>query len=526
MIKYEYKKDWVLYFGLVIAFIGFFVFFTVAHPLYIYDTDDWTYISFSRHAWPTIGAWNPTRILPETLMPLTAEIGIRFIMPFTGDYIGSMAIAFAIVLSIAIVTYINGYAKVLKKQFKLNEMEQLLLLAFLIFYHFFPFHEGRSNNQYMFYGGANVTCVFYYLIPGLINAAMVMYLMTHEELNWMSKDHLIKKGFIVLLLYLCINSNMFQNIILISYIGTKLLISFFRIVCHRKKEYKGKSAYGFKNAIKVYIKDNIFRLSVLFCWMVSAIIETTGGRATGISENRSFVQEIGNAIIVLIQTITGLRKYYLMSVFLVGLVALLVYGISKRYKKNTIEKIEDINDSNMDNVFISALGEELICLILTCIYLPLLGAATYSSYLWRSTVRFDWMFWVMLMVITCLTYIIKKIPYTMLGMPILVYALICESVVDGRTYADHKIIQGMRNETIKELDENIIRQVKEAEAIGFDSVQVLVPVHYSDEWPVNVYYGGERISLTLFLHGITNELMEIKLVPDQSINDEFYIPKG
>lgn len=92
-------------FTMIIIGVSLLCFFIKIHPLYIYDTDDWTYISYSRPAWPTVKQWNPTKILPEILMPLSAELGVRFIYPFTGDYIGSMAVTFGIVL----VVFIMGY---------------------------------------------------------------------------------------------------------------------------------------------------------------------------------------------------------------------------------------------------------------------------------------------------------------------------------------------------------------------------------------------------------------------------------
>lgn len=87
------------------SFLIVLLFFTVVHPLYIYDMDDWTYVIQTRKEIPLWKNWNPTRVLPETLMPLTAEIGIRLFMSFDGDYILSMGIAFAIVLSVCYFVY-------------------------------------------------------------------------------------------------------------------------------------------------------------------------------------------------------------------------------------------------------------------------------------------------------------------------------------------------------------------------------------------------------------------------------------
>lgn len=123
------------------------------HPLYIYDTDDWTYISYARHVVPELGRWNPTKILPETLLPLVAELGIWFIMPFTGDYIGSMACAFAIVISLAIVVYILCCGKVFKECYRADEKSILLLMTIVLLFYFLPFNVASTSNGYLLGGG-------------------------------------------------------------------------------------------------------------------------------------------------------------------------------------------------------------------------------------------------------------------------------------------------------------------------------------------------------------------------------------
>lgn len=102
----------------VVVFVGFFIFFTVVHPLYVYNTDDWYGILSQRRAIPIWNHWNPTRVLPETLMPLAAELGIRFFMPVSGDFIGSMAIAFAMVLSAFYSTYFMLFYYLSAQKFK------------------------------------------------------------------------------------------------------------------------------------------------------------------------------------------------------------------------------------------------------------------------------------------------------------------------------------------------------------------------------------------------------------------------
>lgn len=153
----EAQKDWKMKkirpIGIVTigAFFCLFAFFTVAHPLYIYDTDDWTYISSHRHALPMTHAWNPTKILPETLMPLAAEIGVRFIMPFSGDYIGAMAYAFAFFVAMFIVLYILAFGRVLKEKFSLDDKVISIMLVIFLLWHFLPFNVNGGGGRTVTY---------------------------------------------------------------------------------------------------------------------------------------------------------------------------------------------------------------------------------------------------------------------------------------------------------------------------------------------------------------------------------------
>ena len=89
------KRIWLLY-GAGI-FLYTFLFFAVLHPLTVFSADDWMYISYTRHAFPLLGAWNPAKVLPEIFMSLWGDLAAWVVYPLTGDYLGSMTVVFAAV---------------------------------------------------------------------------------------------------------------------------------------------------------------------------------------------------------------------------------------------------------------------------------------------------------------------------------------------------------------------------------------------------------------------------------------------
>lgn len=491
------KKYWTLFVVAAIVFSCFFIFFTVAHPLYIYDIDDWTYISYSRQAWPSTNNWNPTRIMPETIMPLVSEIAVNLIMPFTKDYIVSMAYIFSVVLSLVITFYLLSFVNVIKKHFNLDIKIIYILMIILALLHFLPFNVNTTGNTHLLYS-QNVTCYFYYILSALINAIIVMYFIMNQKLEFNKSQKLFCNGFIILAIYLSINSNLFQSIILISYVIMRLLVNLYSSVCAKD---------GGRYYLVNYIKNNIFEIVIFILWIFSALIELNGGRASSISSGKGLL--LKDSIRAFFQSIQNINMLFVYGNMIIILASLIIYALSHK--------------SDIDNVYIVLFIKISICLMFSVVYLVLLCSKTGAVYLKRADVMISWMYWLLMLVVISLAYIIKKLPHFTLFIPLILYILIFETAINGKTFAESNSA-GYNAQLVKELDNNIIAQVEEAEKAGKDNIDVLVPVYdSSDNWPIATY-GGERISDTLFRHGITRKKMVINLIPDYSINKKYNLP--
>ena len=84
-------------------------------PLIVFDGDDWTYIAASRSALPLIRAWNPSRILPELLMPLCGSFAAFVLCPILGDYLLSVTVSAALFVSAFILLYLISFYLLLRK---------------------------------------------------------------------------------------------------------------------------------------------------------------------------------------------------------------------------------------------------------------------------------------------------------------------------------------------------------------------------------------------------------------------------
>lgn len=459
--------SWIML-GIIIG-ICLFTFYTVAHPMYIYDTDDWTYIASSRHAWPSIKEWNPTKILPETLMPLTAEFGIRFIMPFTGDYIGSMAIAFALVTTGFIVIYALVFGRMLKELFGLHTGVSFLCIILFVLFHFLPFSVNNTGNTYLFCGGS-VNCTFNYILPGLLNAVFVMWLMFHEK-DKLNCDNKLKMGGLILNVYLCINSNMFHSIILASFAGMNILVW---IIRKMKKDLK---KWEIKTFLADLVRKNAFWLGILLVFCGSCLFEISGQRAAR-AQTSLLKLPIKETFQFFVQSVRAMNRLYLLSVIALLIVAVFVYLFKGRREQ-----------TDKDKTYISWLGKLTVCLIVTWIYLILLCAKVAPSYMAGNLVEFSWMFWFMLIGFMSFAYILVKIPYAQYLLPLCLYVMVFETIIDGKVYAENNVPQ-FKPSIVKELDENIISQMISADEAGLTDVYVYIPVHSSREWPMNTSYGG------------------------------------
>ena len=219
------KKNLQISIFLLIIFIFFFVFFYKIHPITIFDTDDWLYTYASRRAIPLINEWNPTRILPEILMPLVSSLSSMTLFPLVGNYVVSLTIMHSIVVSLCITAYTYCFIKLIEKIFKTNNYLSICISIIFLMLHFLIFRSQYDNNEYMFLA-TNACCYYYYIIPALLNCFIVMYFLANDSFN--KSNNILKKSLIILLCYLAIFSNLFQSIILAAFSFSLLVFEFIK----------------------------------------------------------------------------------------------------------------------------------------------------------------------------------------------------------------------------------------------------------------------------------------------------------
>lgn len=267
------KHSEKIYFIVLLVFL--FAFFYIAHPLIIYDSDDWSYIYLNRNAIPLPFSWNPSKVLPETLMPLSAFLGAYLIYPIMGDYIYSLALLFAIVfISILMVYFWYAYKLIIKKT-GVSKSVALWLLTIFVILHFLAYRSSiLSSDEYVLYS-MNVTCIFNYTIPAILNLILVFYIEVNDGIKDVKEYGIYKSTILLFFIYLAIFSGMFGSQGIAIYSTFNLIYALIKYLKDKKD-------------IKKVLYENLTHFVIVAMWLIMALNESTGTRAASVEGTMSF----------------------------------------------------------------------------------------------------------------------------------------------------------------------------------------------------------------------------------------------
>ena len=563
MSKFKKSVFWIC------IFIGLFVFFSYVHPVYLFDTDDWNNISARRFGLPLWGWWNPSKVLPEVLMSYAGDFGVWFIKPFVGNYIISLMIACALVYSFIITLYFYGMSAVTEVKLGLKGAKNYVLTLLMVLLHFLVFKKQSEGNAHFFYA-TNLTCIFNYVIPALLCATLVMYLIRTD----IKKLNVLQRGFLVLATYLCVFSNLFDSVILVSYAGVCLLKALFAEIRQNDRPLtKGSASKSTERLSELdvtlsatqaskklsscsnsnFVINQSYYLLVLVLFLIQCIFELSGGRA---ADMRTGVQ-LGvtvQAYLSWLRRLNGLCV--LMAAGLVAFFVCYCIFLARRSKGMTVRaagvsfeekesaapevKTQDIQQEEITKDEIrktepktleakakdSCTSEirnllliSISCFALTSLALIALCSVVASSYIARTDVFISALFYIFLMLMLMAAYLLRKLPGLFLVVPLVCFVTLTIVTNGLRIFAESNM-KNLPSREVLAIDRDLVRQVVEADAAGAEEVDLHVPKWDSeDNWP-HAIYAGKHMANTLYRHGITNKLMTITFVPDADYEPE------
>ena len=445
------KIPFIIFFFLVFCF--FFIFFFYLHPISISDTDDWIFLTHHRDAYPIAGGWNPIRVFAEVTIPAISYVSAVLFYPVIGNIFSSLSLGYALCVAIAVTCLAFAFYRMNRK--KLSVFGAIAVTIFFLTCHFWIFRIKYQDNDYML-RTADACTVFFYVIPNLLNAILVLWMeMDSEIVNWNSGDKgYKKKSLFVLLVYFCVFSNIWAGIIIASYAGTRLLFSL-KPLLERKKKWID------------WLTENRILLILVAIWVVSQIFEMNGGRADMVGKELS--KEIGLTMITMLRTARNMNRNF--SAFIL---ALLLTGV-----------IVHIRERKKAELKTTAFWGT--CFLISCVYLILSCSKVGHVFAERPDVFYGLFFFGLMTAVVNAAYLSGRFPKTKVFIPLLLLIILNDCSSGGRTFRESNMLN-LSPRIINNINNDIVKQLMEAENAGVSHITIEVPV-FDDEnnWPYAIY---------------------------------------
>lgn len=490
-------------------FIFFFVFFSILHPLYVFDTDDWINMGLLRSVFPTTDAYNPIKVLPEVLFPVVSMFGARFIYPLTEDYIGSLCLAHAIIYSAVIlcnalcVKKFIEYVKATLFDCK-NKEDSIVIYCLLSIFFCCLFYFGRNGNYLL--RENDVTCIYHYSIPSILNFSVVLFLILSENRNRqiLCFDNSYLNVLWSLVLYLCIYSNLFISSILLAYVIFVLLKRLFPVVLSGFSIIK----------IKQFFLHGYQFIAIVFIWGISVYFEAKGQRALEINHNFTLASFYDSLSFFLKETVCSVSfgKFSFISfLFLISAnLILLVRYILKTYNA-------------YDRKFLVMQLLFLWMVFFIALYHIMLTVKTGVGYQVRPSMVYCWFVWILLEFVCCFIYLSLYFSKLNAFIPVVLLVLLYRVSVHEPTFKDLSYFQSENPASVKLWGNYLVKTLKLADKEGLKELILCVPKFKSeDNFPLAIY-ANEALADTVYLQGITRNLLKIVIVPDKEISSRFFV---
>lgn len=511
--------------ALIAVFAAFSCFSFFAHPQIILDYDDWSYVAYFRLPipWPTF--WNPSRVLPEVMMPLCGYLGavIYKLLPALG-YIRAESLCFALVLAAFETAYVSSFYRLLRKRFSADRTAAVIGTVFFILSHFLVFRSRPENNLYLF-KTANLTCVFFYLIPALANASLAMRFMTERKsfeyffgsgsqregtraarkrTDRAHRMTLWKKTAVLAAVYFCIFSNLFGNIILAVWAGMELLCGL--------RLLRGNKA----GSLGEYLRKYGLCLGIVAMFLVSVLLEMFGGRAAlSYGDQIPFAVGLRDALSGCVSAAENLSPAMIASA-----AASLIMAVSAAAAAGPYGGKQRGKSSGNRSFFPLCIASA----VLIGIYIILLSSKVSAGYVKRPEILIAFFFPLFLSLSASLALAVTRFRREVIPAALLCLVMAVLVNPPGRTFAgSYSIDCDVTPQTCLRISQDLVDQVIEAERRGEDSVtaDVMFTGDYgSDNWP-HVTYLGDTLSRTLCRHGVIEKEISVSVHPTDAVNEKY-----
>jgi len=482
--------------GAAAVFVGVFVFFASVHSMVPFSGDDWRYLSEDRRLpLPLPFTWNPTRVLPEIVMPLAGRVAAFVVAPLTGDYLSAAGLTTAVLLAgLTAGLYVSLYRLFLTLH---NHQAVCALLGVLTIGLFFALLKRQPTGNPFLFHSPDLCSLFFYAVPNLMNSILLCvffrWFVLRREVSVTRVE--VSSALWLTVLYLGIFSMQFSAMFLTIAL---VFLAVFRFTSSPRLEVAGQ-AVGQDGGWKRLWCDTWSgcNVSVLAAagMAVALVFELTGGRAHDPRLNK-FSDSISSDLYL---TRMGL-SFDNMGVLLLGMnpfMAVLVFGLVVLAAGLYLRRRKQVGRG-------PGMVLAKVCAVSALLLIPyyMLVAAWSHPWLIRADVMYGFFFLVILLSALSGLYVLRHVRVAKWFLPLAVLTVLVTATNSRWTLAD-PFAQGQR-ETMNAS----LRQIMAADRDGETTV-TLPALPFMADWTQSVDEWSQLLSRTLYLHHVTSREMTI-----------------
>ena len=480
----------ILFFAIIA--VSCVVFYIRIVPLVIYNMDDWNYLIPNRVPWPTWGSWNPTRVLPELLMPWTTQFSVWLIYPLTGHFIRSIETGMALVVSAMVTFYAFCFFRMTVK--KAGEWRGMVLTVLFLVLHLLVFKTSTEGNDYLLAGYYDTTTFFFYLIPALLNGSLVMYFISSDYFRTRKSKPIGIRIIVLIAVYLSLFSNLYQSVILAAYAGIELLTQLLK---------KGQP-------IRERLTKCGYQFLILGLWIFALVFEYFGGRSQqiGVNSFSALGEQLGASGETLLNRLKDINILFVILLVL-SLICFLLFLFDKKTDKET--RGEKIREDFM----------LLAGTVIVLVYEWLLCGVSFSWYAKRGDVLICVFFFLFLFMLNQFRRLSAETKTAKAVLILVTAVCVLNLFIPSGTWLIRTNYR-INADVARNITEDIVTVCKDADQSGKNDVGIPVPVFAGDNWPLSLGAAG-NVPRTLYKYNQISRNIDVSFVPDPAKNEQYGI---
>ena len=490
----SFKHKHQIHLFVITVFLLMLMFFWKLYPIVAVDADDINYLTNIRPAIPIPGFWNPIRVLPEVLMPICGNLAGVLSSLGLGSFFDCQVFTIALALSFFISLYTYTFCLFMRKCLNSSIDRSICYSIIFLLFHFLVFRTEKAANLYLFHA-YDACCYFFYTIGHLLNLSLLFYFMAYEGKDKIiSREKPLKSSLVILGIYFAVFSNLYCSISLAAFAGWKLLSALFNAV--KKKE-----------KFSAVIAENFLYALILILWFISLLIEYSGGRANSLSNTDfSFWGRFARCLSFIAAAFGHTNILFRILLAAVLLAALIILPFSKNKKQ-----------------FLKLFGILLLTEFTIILFLLLLSSIVYPDYMGRTEVLFPCMSLIFVIIIISIEFIIKKIDFIQLFLPLFIVFALTILNTGQRCFADSNAF-GSNSLLALEIQNDVESQIKFAVQNGQQKMDLYLinTGDYYANWPHNLSTGDELVRF-FFKYGLIDREIKVNPVPSDAFNHKYAI---